>query len=428
MKAKRNTINLARLFLIFVCVLFNNTVSANELSLEPLVEEAKRNNPEIAAALKRYESAKARIPQAKSPEDPQIGIEFEKAKGNPFNLRSTPAMDRKLSVSQMFPWFGRLSLKGKIALVESQIYAAEYKDKELEVINATKKAYYDLFMSNKEISLKQESLEFVKFVIKIAEARYAAGGGSQNDIFKLNLELTKMNNEIENLEKEKSVKKVRLNSLLNRQADSYIGEPVLKEEIKELSYQADYLYKLTLQNQPELLIFSYAIEKNKNEKELAKKSFFPDLMAGIVMRGLASGSIGPWDLMMAFSVPLWSWTKQRYQVKEAIANLEEAEAAYQAMKNKAFAETKNLIAQVEIAANKVKLYKESQIPLLQSSINSLVSSYRSGQADIMLLIDSERMLIEARMDYYKSLVDYNMNLAELERNVGVDLSNPKERI
>ena len=46
--------------------------------------------------------------------------------------------------------------------------------------------------------------------------------------------------------------------------------------------------------------------------------------------------------MLAFTVPLWFWTKQRYEVREAIASLEEAEAAYQAKKNRSLSETKDL--------------------------------------------------------------------------------------
>jgi len=102
-------------------------------------------------------------------------------------------------------------------------------------------------------------------------------------------------------------------------------------------------------------------------------------MAGIVQRGITSGSIGPWDLMLAFSVPLWFWTKQRYEVKEAIANLEEAQASYTAMKNRALFETKDLATKIEIAKNKINLYKNNQIPILESSLESSLAAYSSGK-------------------------------------------------
>ncbi len=415
---------LVSLFLSGLLFLNPLIIYANETrSLESLIKEAREKNPEILAAKKRYEAASARIPQAKSLDDPTVGFTFEKTPGSPFKLNKTMSEDRMLSLSQMLPWFGKLPLKGKIALVESQMFATELKNKELEIINELKKEYYDLFMDAKEIELRKQSLEFLKNIAAIAESKYTVGEIEQEELFKINLEIAKLVNSIDNLKEEKRSKVTHINAILNRDLESLLGEPIVSEELA-FNFDKDMasLYRLTIQNQPELLIFSYAIEKNKYAKSLAKKSFFPDLMAGIVMRGLANGgSIGPWDLMLAFTVPLWFWTKQRYQIKEAIANLEEAEATYQAMKNKALAETKDLATKVGIAINKIKLYKNNQIPLLESSIESSLSSYRSGRGDIMMLLDSERMLIEAKMSYYQALVEYKMNLADLERNIGLDL-------
>ncbi|MFA5199568.1 MAG: TolC family protein, partial [Candidatus Omnitrophota bacterium] len=295
------------LSLLFIgSFLFSSTIiyAAGALDLSGLVLEAKKNNPEIVSALKRYEAAKSRIPQAKSLDDPVVGLKFEKAKGNPFNLDTTPAMDRMLSLSQMLPWFGKLPLKGKIALVESQMFAAQLVDKELEIINQVRNVYYSLFLDYKEIELKEESLVFLGNMETVAQAKYAVGDIPQEDVFKINLEITKLSNDITNLKQERSAKEARLNSLLNRDPESPLGKPDLLEEVSRLNDDIGSLYKLTVENQPELLIFSYAIEKNKYAQSLAKRSFFPDLMAGIVARGITTGSIGPWDLMLSFTVPL----------------------------------------------------------------------------------------------------------------------------
>ena len=325
-----------------------------------------------------------------------------------------------LSFSQFFPLFGKLSLKGKIAVVESQMFAAEYKNTELMVINQVKNAYYDLFMNSKAIELNQESLRLLENISKVAESKYSVGDIPQEEVYKLHSEVANLNNTIKNLEQENLAKQTALNALLSRDPESPLSVPDLNEDI---SFVTDIrsLYKDTLLNQPELIIFSYAIEKNKYAKALAKKSFFPDLMAGIVQRGITSATLGPWDLMLAFSVPLWFWTKQRYEVKEAIASLEEAEAVYKAMQNKAFAQVKDLATKIEIAKNKVKLYKTTSIPILESSIKASVAAFSSGKGDFMMLLDSQRMLVETKMNYYKAVVEYNMNLADLERAVGIEL-------
>ncbi len=418
-----------RVFALVLASLFFSQSSLlyaqDSLSLNSLVEEARKNNPEILAAKKRYESAKARIPQAKSLDDPSIGLTFEKVPRSPFQLQKSMSEDRMLSITQTIPFFGKLPLKGKIALVESQMLAAEYKNKQLEVVNLLKYVYYDLFMNYKEIELSEESLGFLKGIAKIAESKYIVGNTEQEEVFKINLEIANLSNRIENLRQEKRAKETQLNALLNREPDAALGVPEL-QEVAEFNLEINSLYKLTLENQPELLIFSYAIERNKYAKSLAKRSFFPDFMTGIVERGFTTGTIGPWDIMLAFTVPLWFWTKQRYQVKEAIANLEEAEAAYKAMQNRAFAGTKDLATKIEISKNKIRLYKTDLIPILEGSIQSSLAGFRSGKSDFMMLLDSLRMLTETKMNYYQALVEYNMNLADLERAVGIDLREVKK--
>ena len=408
-------------FIILTLLVSTNILPAQEvLSLEALIKEAQSKNPEILAAKKRWEASRHRIPQMKSLDNPTVGFNFEKIPRGTFQLNNTMPEDRMLSVTQMFPFFGKLPLRGKVALAESQMLSAEYKQKELEVIASLKNAYYDLFMNYKEKELNEQSLELLKSITRAAEAKYAVGEVSQDELFKLNLEIARMNNVILNLGEERRSKETRLNSLLNREPEAQLGIPDLSEEV---SFQRDLksLYQAVLVSQPELIIFSYAIEKNRYAKSLAQRSFFPDTMAGIVQRGVTSGMFGPWDLMLSFSVPFWFWTKQRYEVKEAIANLGEAEAAYQTMKNKAFSEVKDLAVKVEIAQNKIELSRTNLIPILESSISSSLTAFSSGKGDFMLLLDNQRMLIELKMEYYKNLVEYHMNLAELERTVGLDL-------
>ena len=405
-----------------VIFLFSNIslYGSNIVSMDSLVKSAEENNPEILAAKKRWEASLARVPQMKSLDNPEVGLSYEKIPKGTLSFGKTEPIDRKLTISQTFPFIGKLSLKGKIAVAESQMRAGEYQNKRLEIISEVKNAYYDLFMNYKEIELNEESLKLLESILNISETKYISGEVAQQDLSKMNIEIKTLTNNIMNLKKEQSAKKTSINTLLNRTPELPLGDPELKED---LSFDKDIelLYKLTLENQPELAVFSYAIEKNRNEKALAKKSFLPDLTAQIGLRGITSGAIGPWDLMMALALPLWFWTKQRYEIKEAIANLDEAQAAYAAMKNNALSEVKGLATKVEVSKNKAGLYKNSSIPILENTIKSSLAAFTSGKGDLIGLMNNARLLLEAKMNYYKALTEYNMSLSNLERAVGAQL-------
>src|SRR3989338_1431463 len=120
------------IILIIAFSLNSGIIFAGEpLSLNLLIDEARLKNPDILAAKKRWEASLARVPQAKSLDNPNVGVTFEKIPRGTLKLDKTMSEDRMLSFAQFFPFFGKLPLKGKIAMVESQMFAAEYKNKEL---------------------------------------------------------------------------------------------------------------------------------------------------------------------------------------------------------------------------------------------------------------------------------------------------------
>ena len=91
------------------------------------------------------------------------------------------------------------------------------------------------------------------------------------------------------------------------------------------------------------------------------------------------------------------------------------------MKNNALSEVKGLATKVEVSKNKAGLYKNSSIPILENTIKSSLAAFTSGKGDLIGLMNNARLLLEAKMNYYKALTEYNMSLSNLERAVGAQL-------
>jgi hypothetical protein len=87
------------------------------------------------------------------------------------------------------------------------------------------------------------------------------------------------------------------------------------------------------------------------------------------------------------------------------------------------AETKNLAVRVTVAQQRMEQYTRELLPLLESASAVAVASAGSGQVPIVSLLDTHRMLIDARMEYYRQLVEYHTALAELEQGIGVDVTS-----
>ena len=88
--------------------------SDTDLTLEKLLGEVLKNNPGLGAARSRVTSAKARVPQARAWDDPQVGIEFYATPITSINPLAD-GMETDYFLQQMIPFPGKKGLMGEAA-------------------------------------------------------------------------------------------------------------------------------------------------------------------------------------------------------------------------------------------------------------------------------------------------------------------------
>ena len=76
----------------------------------------------------------------------------------------------------------------------------------------------------------------------------------------------------------------------------------------------------------------------------------------------------------------------------------------------------------ETAKNLVDLYGSAVIPQAEQALDAAEAAYRSGEADFLNLLDSERVWLSAQLTYWRAYADTAKFLAALERAVGVQLA------
>ena len=83
----------------------------------------------------------------------------------------------------------------------------------------------------------------------------------------------------------------------------------------------------------------------------------------------------------------------------------------------------DLMSQLERRRKLAELYKGGIIPQAEQSLESAVIAYRVNKVDFLTLLDSRLTLFNYERDYYDSLADYQIRLAQLEATVGTDLAS-----
>ncbi|MDO8734945.1 MAG: TolC family protein [Elusimicrobiota bacterium] len=410
---------LLKLFLVFaVSNLCINRVSGETVSLQVLVDAAKRNNPEIIAAQKKWSAAKSKIWQEKTWDNPQLFIDWQKMPKNDFDLNT--AEEKMYGISQMVPFPGKLSIKGKIAKFDAEKTEWEYKETELKILSELKISYAMYFYINKSIETYKQTTEIMNNFSKVAESKYVTGKASQGDVLRAQVEVSKMLNMIITMEQEKETVRAELNSLIGKNADEVIGEP---EELtpKYIKNNWDEIKKTAIENNPDIRQQNASVSKSKWSKKKSYTEFLPDFDLTYRRSKMEMGNDSQ-DFMLGFTVPLWFW-KPALGVKEMSDELKMAESERKNMELMAVYQAKEFFVKLKTAERLIKLYQSSVLPTAEQSLKVTESSYRADKEDFLNLLDSVRTLLDFQLEYYKYIAQYHQNLATLEKITGVKLSD-----
>lgn len=401
--------------------LFSPTLHAeneDSLALGVLIKEVLSSNPEILSAKNAFESASARIPQAASLNDPTIEFEYDRITADR-DLSGNPM--KTFSVSQDIPFPTKLYLRAKIASKLSKMAYENYKAKERDVISRVKSAYSELALIYKTIEINKENKDVLDQLSKTVTKRYGAGQGTQADALKAQVELARVDNELILLEQKRVTAQAKLNVLLNRDPKADFGIPLAEPAIK-FNRTLDDFYRLTLDNNQELKAYRYAIDRGKAAYDLSLNEFMPDFSVKfkqMVDQGRAED--GAWAGMVGVTIPLWFFQKQSFGVKEMKSDLAMVKAEYKAKENSVLFELNDAYARAVANKKLVELYETAFIPQAREAVSVAIKGYEAEKSDFLTVLDSQRMLINFKLDHYKAILDLRMALADLERTVGADV-------
>ncbi|HAZ10598.1 MAG TPA: hypothetical protein DCY56_05795 [Candidatus Omnitrophica bacterium] len=406
------------IFLVFLGNAFSQEKENINLSL--LIEKALKQNLQIEVAKYRYEASKARIPQASSLEDPRFEYKYDKMTASmDAVMEAKTAPMRTFGVSQEIPFPTKLILKAQIAVKESQMAYEEYKEKEREIISQVKSLYAGLAFIYNSIDITKENKAFLEQLAKTASNQYSVGKARQEDALKAQLEIAKMESELIMLEQKRQVSQAKINVLLNQGPDIELARPELIED-KVYTFNLEDMYKSAKDNRPELKAFRFALERARKTYSLAKQGYLPDFMVKYE-RMERDSKLKEWAGMIGVSLPIWFWQKQNFNVKEMRKELKAMEAEFKNKENMTLLEVKEAFSNVEALKKLSVLFRTTYVPQAEQLLKSSSVSYEAGQAYFLNLLDSERMFLEFKLDYYKILVELEVSFSELERSVGVEL-------
>ena len=389
------------------------------ISLGDVTAVALANNPSIKEALRKWNAARARIPQAAAWDDLRVGGEsrvhrFVDVPPNAF-------MDQSASIEQPIPITGKNLVRGRGATAEAVSAYEELRRQQLDVIAATRATFFRLANAHAQIEINQKNITSMRQIADISRTKFEAGTHSAADVLVAETEASKVLELERDLERQLSEQEAQLNALMNRDAFAPLGAPSeVTPKMPEVS--PTKLRPVLLAHRPEIKLAEARIDIEKSKLQLAQRAWIPDPSLTVKAQRYndAAEAVSELDAGVSFTVPWVNFRKYGAAVREAQENLGAAEEALDRSQKDALRLLRDQLQKVETAHHHLELFRDKIIPQAQQAYEANRLNYESGKASFLDWITSQRNLRDLEAMGRQHLTDYQVAVAELEAIVGAE--------
>lgn len=403
-----------------------------EVTLSDCIKLALTHHPAIMSAISNAEIYKTRIGQAWANYFPTLsagvsysrndmfmtmGSNFARMMVQKYNMYYIP----NISANMLLFDFGKTK---SIADSAKRTYESSRYDAETSIENViynVKVTYYNLIFAKIQKSVYEETVQDYELQLKQARAYFDIGKKAKIDVTyaEYNLGKAKLN-----LIKAKNTLELAAVELANAVGIPEMADVVLKDGLNTKEYDVNFadLLQTAEESRPSLLAAKKRMDAAELNVRSAKRSYTPDIGAfGSYQYGgreINSDYGYQFGLQLQYSNLNMMMVKK--QIDEATATYKKYVADYEQERQNVYLDVKSAYINLmnshdSIAVSKLALQqaKEQQYQAFRR--------YQVGLGDAIEFKDSENTYLNAQLDYYSTILQYNINAAELERVIGAPI-------
>ena len=404
------------------------------LSLDDCIKMALENNPTIISSVANSKIYKTKIGQAWAGYFPKVGVGIGYTRNKFLPLFFTPSVSKYNSYTMPqvdAQWtifdFGKAKAQVDVAKKTHQATEEDLQETINTTIYNVKNAFYTLLYTLQQEQVWQSSVEQYEISLEQAKAYYDIGTKPKIDVYTAEYNLS--NAKLGEIKAKNDIQLAyaELNNAMGLpEYANYELEETL--DLKKYNVKLDDLLDEAMEVRPGLMAAKKKAEASKYLVSASHRAFLPDLtLSGSFTQGGLTANSGEYGYALGgnLAYPLTNFMLLKKQVDEAKATSQKDVADYEVARQKVYLDVKQAYIQLKNAKENVPVSKNALVQA-QEQFNLARGRYKVGMGDVIELKDAETTYRNAQLNYYKSLLDYNISAANLERVVGIPIKAEEE--
>jgi outer membrane protein TolC len=402
-------------------------------TLEQCIKTAFKIHPNLKAAIALKDASKSKVYQTKSVYFPQVSFTsiysrsvienpssstevsiYPQTRSESDSYRSTISMTQKIYD------FGRTAFA--VAVARDNLDAANYEILSVadEIILNIRSFYYSSVAANKILEVSKESVNQQELHLKQAKGFYQVGRRSKIEVTKAEVDLANAKLTLIKSENDTKLAKAKLANAIGMTGsfDAPLDDAI---EFVELKLEFDKAIELASKHRPELLKMIAQENSYKNKIYQAKASWYPTLNSnaayGYTNNRFAFNRIA-WGWGVSLDFDIFDGGNRDYSIIESQDNLRYISATRERLWQQIYLEVQEAYLKLEESRRSIEVLEKT---LDQATENFKLAQgrYEVGVSDNLEFTDARLALQEAKNNLIKSILDYFIARAKLEKAIGV---------
>ena len=392
---------------------------ARQLDMERAVEIAMGSHAALQAAAVRVRSTAGLELQAGLRPNPEFSFQTEnwRSWGTP-DFSASRDLDIFAYVSQPIEARGKRARRLEVSTQERRLAELELKALQWRIRQGVRQAFLRALAAQRQLSIMRESGRNLDQVVEYHQIRVAQGAMAEADLIRVRLER-------ERLAFAESAAAV----------DADRGRADLLKAMGVTGFGADFELvdasapqtpgtALTLQNllqqaragRAEILLAEAGVERARAQAGFERAQSRPDLAVIAGYKRTADNN----TLLGGVSIPLPFFNRNQGNILLSETEIERVEKLKQALVAEVEADIQAALMAVRRRRAMLGEMEKGMVGRAEESWRISIAAYQEGGADLLRLLDAQRVRNEVQQLLVRTQMEYRLSLAELESAAGVE--------
>ncbi|MDX1695861.1 MAG: TolC family protein [Ketobacteraceae bacterium] len=379
------------------------TAAPADQSLEHWIRISLEHNPDINAAYHRWQSETAFSESAGALPDPSLSFDYFI---DEIQTRTGP-QEYRIVLAQKLPWFGKRRLQSEIAGAMADEAHYQVLETRLALTRQLTGVWAEGIYLERELAITQDNLTLLEQIERIARTRYRLARASHPDLIRVQLQRSKIENQLTSLDRQRADLIAWLAELSNQPVLADFSWPSRFPELPPLPPE-DVLLESLHNQSPKLAQLRMRITARTRQAEASELQNRPDFTVkyGRMFTGEAvnpdmegSGE-DPQFVGVGINIPLWL-NKNRSVINAAHESRVQAEYAFEAARQMLKRELMQSLYQFRDAETQLERFQYALLPQAENSLTTVLKSYQTGNSDFSDLLETEKLLLNLKLEQAK---------------------------